>query len=332
MSSNQTTPVKPPDKKKYVWERLPSPVVTVDDKTPSPPESPQEDTAGSQTRNFAPSCPVSTQPTSTRTAKSPPGRPVRHVSFCLPPTPCDTYKTTLSIDVTLPIETYYRNHWVVATGFTGLCLDPKDALIRSSIFHFSQPIQVFHMQHSSPIGTSGPPQPVSLRPPPEEIHRSNESIFSARRGELNTNYPPSLSPSPSPERIHRSDESIYSTLREELNINYQPPPVPGWSMNPGPSHGTRQPPPPNNAVQLAPASPNLEIKRPDAPPPSPVAGVAVDPIVGAQNPSNLPARRGRQEEPDVPECTELYHDEWNDQRIGDWHNNIPQASTSGRQP
>ena len=300
VSSTQTTPVKPPGKKKYVWERPPSPVVTVDDKTPSPPASPQEDAAGSPTRTFAPPHPVSAQPMPTRTAESSPNRPVRHVSFCLPPTPYDTYKMTIAIDVTLPIETYYRNHRVEAIGFTGLCLDPNDSFARISISQFSQPIQVFHMQHSSPIGTSGPPQTLSSRPPSEMIHRNDGSIFSTRRGELNTNY--------------------------------QPPHIPGWSRIPGPSHGTRQPHPPNNAVRPAPTSSSREIQRPNAPPPSPVAGEAEDPIVGAQNPSNLPARRGRREEPLAVENTEPYHEEWDEQRIGDWQTNIPQASTSGRQP
>ncbi|KAF7442189.1 hypothetical protein PtrSN002B_005820 [Pyrenophora tritici-repentis] len=170
-SSIQTTPDKAPGKK-YVRERTPSPAAAVGNKTSSPPVSPQEDTAESNTMISA----SSTQPTPTRTVESPPERPVPVLSRppVTPVTPSDTYKVTVLLDLTLPIETYYKNHWVEVMGFARLYLNPKDVLTTSPTSPFSQPLQVFHMRDSWPILERKPIRPL----PPNIAARLAPSEFS----------------------------------------------------------------------------------------------------------------------------------------------------------
>ncbi|KAL7778398.1 hypothetical protein CFE70_007898 [Pyrenophora teres f. teres 0-1] len=214
VSSTQTTPVKPLGKKKYVRERTPSPVATIGNKTPSPPVSPKDDTAESDTRTCASHSSESTQPTKTRIVESPPERPVP-VLFrpsVMPVTPCDTYQMTVPVDVTLKIETYYKDLRVEVMGFAGLCQNPSD---------------VFHMQHFWPI--------LKCKPSPSHssssdaslsgMPKASGSIPNTQSTELNTNdQPPPVSasemnPASSPNTTQRLPPTTAARLESTKSRN-----------------------------------------------------------------------------------------------------------------
>ncbi|EDU42235.1 predicted protein [Pyrenophora tritici-repentis Pt-1C-BFP] len=298
-SSIQTTPDKAPGKK-YVRERTPSPAAAVGNKTSSPPVSPQEDTAESNTMISA----SSTQPTPTRTVESPPERPVPVLSRppVTPVTPSDTYKVTVLLDLTLPIETYYKNHWVEVMGFARLYLNPKDVLTTSPTSPFSQPLQVFHMRDSWPI---------LERKPSMSDSSSSSSSSSASVSEL-----------------PKASETIPSPQRAESNTNNQPPSVSASETNPIYSPIPVRPLPPNIAARLAPSEFSDEADSPISPLPRVTIPNSLDLTVRAPTPvirnhvelgrevilhPSADRRRSRARER-----------ERNRQRIEEWQADIPQ--------
>ena len=161
-SSSQPTPAKPREKKTFVLKRPSSPALAICDKAPSPPGSLQEPTARSVTRNFAVPSPSSTQPIATNVVESTPNRRIRHGSFRLPVTPSEIYKTILSDNVPLPIETYPWNHQVKRIRVTGL--------------------------HPKPDGAPTEALKCSSSQASIETRRFGRSTLSARSAESNTSY------------------------------------------------------------------------------------------------------------------------------------------------
>ncbi|CAA9965060.1 hypothetical protein PTMSG1_08419 [Pyrenophora teres f. maculata] len=307
VSSTQTTPVKPLGKKKYVRERTPSPVATIGNKTPSPPVSPKDDTAESDTRACASPSSESTQPTKTRIVESPPERPVPVLSrpSVMPVTPCDTYQMTVPVDVTLQIETYYKDFRVEVMGFAGLCQNPDDVPTTSPISRFSQPLQVFHMQHFWPI--------LKCKPSPSHSSSSDASLSG----------------------MPKASGSIPNTQSTELNTNGHPPPVSASEMNPASSPNTAQRLPPTTAARLESTKSRDEVESIMSPLPHVTTPNVLDTIVRSPNPlSRNRAGLDDEETPYPSENARLRYVEWewDDKHIEEWLDDIPQTANMRRRP